>query len=139
MHDITITIKADEKLLDLGEKILLAINASGKKDTSPKPIVDVSKEASTVHIATTETEAVQTVKTAPQNPVPTAPNPVPTAQAMPYTLEQLALAAAPLIDAGKGKELTDIVQGFGVVSLQQLPLEKYGEFATAIRGLGAQI
>ena len=131
MHDITITIKADERLLALGEKILAAINTKTGEGIPPKPIADTPKE--------TATKPVQSVPiTAPTQTTPVV-QPAPTAQPIPYTLEQLSLAAAPLIDAGKGKELTDIVQGFGVVSLQQLPAEKYGEFATAIRGLGAQI
>lgn len=136
MHDITITIKADERLLALGEKILAAINTKTGKGIPPKPIADTHKET-VVHTAAPK--PVQSVPiTAPTQSTPVV-QPAPTAQPIPYTLEQLALAAAPLIDAGKGKELTDIVQGFGVVSLQQLPSEKYGEFATAIRGLGAQI
>ncbi|MGE4215145.1 MAG: hypothetical protein AB7E42_10290 [Anaerotignaceae bacterium] len=56
-----------------------------------------------------------------------------------YTLEQLALAAAPLMDAGKMEALTSVLQSFGVVSLQELPVDRYGAFATAIRGLGANI
>ena len=136
MHDITITIKADERLLALGEKILAAINTKTGEGITSKPIVDSPKET-VVH--TTAPIQVQTIPiTAPTQSTPVV-QPAPTAQPIPYTLEQLALAAAPLIDAGKGKELTDIVQSFGVVSLQQLPSEKYGEFATAIRGLGAQI
>lgn len=136
MHDITITIKADERLLALGEKILAAINIKVRDETAQNPIVCTTKEA-VVH--TTAPKQAQSVPiTAPTQSTPVV-QPAPTAQPIPYTLEQLALAAAPLIDAGKGKELTDIVQGFGVVSLQQLPAEKYGEFATSIRGLGAQI
>ena len=124
MHDITITIKADERLLALGEKILAAINTKTGEGIPPKPIVDTPKET-VVHTAAPK--PVQSVPiTAPTQTTPVV-QPAPTAQPI------------PLIDAGKGKELTDIVQGFGVVSLQQLPAEKYGEFATAIRGLGAQI
>lgn len=136
MHDITITIKADERLLALGEKILAAINTKTGEGISLKPIVDTHKETVVHTAAPKPVQSVPITATTQTTPVV---QPVPTAQLIPYTLEQLALAAAPLIDAGKGKELTDIVQGFGVVSLQQLPAEKYGEFATAIRGLGAQI
>lgn len=68
-----------------------------------------------------------------------APAPVPTAPAPTYTLEQLTVAAAPLIDQGKLNELCGVIASFGVQSLQELPPERYGEYATAIRALGAKI
>lgn len=90
-----------------------------------------------------------------QSPVPTAPsaaanamatlcgqNTIPTAPTAPpavYTLEQLSLAAAPLMDAGKMDALVALMQSFGVQTLQQLPQERYNDFAVAIRGMGAQI
>lgn len=63
---------------------------------------------------------------------------VPTATHV-YTLEQLAVAATPLIDAGRQHELVALLAQFGVQALTQLPKERYGEFATALRGLGAKI
>jgi hypothetical protein len=71
-----------------------------------------------------------------QNPIPTA---APTAQPAVYTLEQLSLAAAPLMDAGKTDVLVALMQSLGVQTLQQLPQERYNDFAVAIRGMGAQI
>lgn len=71
-----------------------------------------------------------------QNPIPTT---APTAQPAVYTLEQLSLAAAPLMDAGKTDVLVALMQSFGVQTLQQLPQERYNDFAVAIRGMGAQI
>jgi len=71
-----------------------------------------------------------------QNPIPTT---APIAQPAVYTLEQLSLAAAPLMDAGKTDVLVALMQSFGVQTLQQLPQEKYNDFAVAIRGMGAQI
>jgi len=54
-------------------------------------------------------------------------------------MEQLAVAATPLIDGGKRQELVDLLSAFGVQALTQLPKERYGEFATALRQLGAKI
>lgn len=71
-----------------------------------------------------------------QNPISTT---APTAQPAVYTLEQLSLAAAPLMDAGKTDVLVALMQSFGVQTLQQLPQERYNDFAVAIRGMGAQI
>lgn len=100
---------------------------------------------------------------APVNPTPTAPiqapvvqpamnagsstaqpaavpsNPAPVATAPAYTMDDLARAASALMDAGKQQQLVGLLGQFGVQALTQLPKERYGEFATALRGLGARI
>lgn len=76
---------------------------------------------------------------APQSPAPvTPPAPVPTT-APGYTLDDLTKAAIPLMDSGKQPELLQLIQSFGVEALPSLRPEQYGAFATALRGLGAQI
>ena len=64
------------------------------------------------------------------------PKPVPTASA---ALDDLARAAGTLMDTGRQAELVSLLQQFGVASLPELPQAQYGAFATALRGLGAQI
>lgn len=72
-------------------------------------------------------------------PVQTAPvQPVPTTQ-QPYTLDDLASAAMTLMDAGRMADLQQLLASFGVEALPALPQARYGEFATALRGMGAQI
>lgn len=56
-----------------------------------------------------------------------------------YTLEDLANAAMPLMNAGQQQALIDMLSGFGVVSLANLPEERYPEAAERLRALGAQI
>lgn len=74
-----------------------------------------------------------------QNTVPTV-NPVPTTAATTsYTMEQLAVAATGLIDAGKMQEVQKAMTTLGAQTLMDLPKEKYGEFASAIRAIGAVI
>ena len=63
---------------------------------------------------------------------------VPTAQQT-YTIDELGKASALLMDAGKQQDLVNLLGQFGVQALTQLPKEQYGAFATALRGLGAQI
>lgn len=63
---------------------------------------------------------------------------VPTVQTT-YTMEQLAVAATPLMDAGRHAEVVQLLQQFGAQALTQLPKERYGDFATALRSMGAQI
>ncbi|BFH71907.1 hypothetical protein J27TS7_08280 [Paenibacillus dendritiformis] len=75
---------------------------------------------------------------APVVPAPAAAVGVPTT-APAYTLDQLAVAAGPIVDAGRSGELTSWLQQRGVQALTQLPKELYGEFATYLRSLGAKI
>lgn len=56
-----------------------------------------------------------------------------------YTMEQLAVAATQLVDAGRRSELVSLLQTFGVQALTALPKEQYGAFATQLRVLGAKI
>lgn len=83
----------------------------------------------------------QTAQAAPvaQNTAPAA-SPVPTATAPPtYTMEQLAVAATGLIDAGKMQDVQNTLASLGAQTLMDLPQEKYGEFASAIKAIGAVI
>ena len=87
------------------------------------------------------TPPVQTAQAAPvaQNTAPAA-SPVPTATATPtYTMEQLAVAATGLIDAGKMQDVQNTLAYLGAQTLMDLPQEKYGEFASAIKAIGAVI
>lgn len=83
----------------------------------------------------------QTAQAAPvaQNTAPAA-SPVPTATATPtYTMEQLAVVATGLIDAGKMQDVQNTLASLGAQTLMDLPQEKYGEFASAIKAIGAVI
>ena len=62
-----------------------------------------------------------------------------TGAVQPYTLEQLQVAAAGLTSAGKMPQVMGILQAFGIQAMTELPKERYGEFAAALRGAGAQI
>lgn len=73
-------------------------------------------------------------------PVPQQPGPLPTtAVATGYTYDQLAVAAAGLVNQGKQQQLHEILQSFGVVAMTDIPKERYGEFAAAMKAKGAVI
>lgn len=82
--------------------------------------------------------STETASAAPAAAVPTTPA-VPTAPPQEFTLEELMNVCAPLMDAGKLKELQALMGQFGVTSMQEIPAERYGELAMALRGLGARI
>lgn len=73
-----------------------------------------------------------------QTGVPVAAAPT-TAMAQEYTLEQLQVAAAGLSSMGKMPQVMGILQRFGIQAMTELPKERYGEFAVALREAGAQI
>lgn len=86
----------------------------------------------------------------PQTAVPTAPvanftpaipqaAPVAPTAAPTYTLEQISKAGADLAAAGKTPQLLGLLQQFGIQAVNMLPEAQYGAFATALRGLGAQL
>ena len=68
-------------------------------------------------------------------PTQTAPVTTPTA----YTFEQLQAAAGGLVALGKQADLLTLLGQFGVQAMTQLQQEQFGNFATALRGLGAKI
>ena len=89
---------------------------------------------------------------APQQPAKTTPAPQPAPIAQPaqeaapvptaehtYKAEELQVAAVALVDKGMMVQLQGLLRQFEVNSLPELPAEKYGAFATALRGMGAQI
>ena len=82
----------------------------------------------------TQQAAVQ----APQPPQAPVQAPVQT-QVPTYTQQDLALAATQLMDSGKQQDVLNLIASFGVQALTQLPQEQFGNFATALRTLGAKI
>lgn len=107
--------------------------------TAPSPTVPVT---TTVPVAapapvTTQPAPVTTQPAPAANAVPqqtTVPTAAPT-----YQIADLARAAATLMDAGKQPQLLALLAQFGVQSLGQLKPEQFGQFATALRGLGAKL
>lgn len=90
-----------------------------------------SVPASQVFSGTPVQSAVPVQTAAPVQPVSTS--------AATYTLNDIANAAMTLMDSGRQPELVQLLAGFGVEALPALPQERYAEFATALRGLGARI
>lgn len=98
---------------------------SQPKQTSVPTGVPISTPSATHNTHTTA--APNTIQQPPVQDPPT------------YTLDQLQLACAPLMDAGRQLDLIALLNSFGVQAMTQLPKVKYGEFATALRQLGAKI
>ena len=57
-----------------------------------------------------------------------------------YTADELARAAAPLMDKPEGLQmLQELLAYYGVVSLMDLPKDQYADFADKLRNLGVEV
>ena len=140
---IEVTFDSLDEVRKFTEMILVGQEAAAQPSNTQAPVQQVPA----VHNTAVPVQAapVQTIpaQTAPvqTSPIQTAPvqTAVPTSTVA-YTMDDLARAGMSLMDCGKQAELQKLLkEGFGVDALPQLPKERYGAFATALRGMGAQI
>lgn len=144
---MTVTFNSFDEMVDFARSLTGQVHGTA---VQPVPVQDTSQTSvptasvPTAPAASAPAASVAPVPTAPATPaaVPTAP--VTPAPAVPtsthtYTPDELAKAAMPLMDAGKQQELIGLVHQFGASSIPELRPEQYGAFATALRGMGAQI
>ncbi|NTU28875.1 hypothetical protein HPY27_01705 [Brevibacillus sp. HB1.1] len=109
---------------------------------TPQPVQDYYQQQPQIVPPTYQPEQAVPV-TPPVAPPPIAappvvPGAVPT-EAPTYTIDQLAVAATQLVDAGRREELVQLLAAFGVQALTALPKEQFGAFATYLRAMGAKI
>lgn len=69
--------------------------------------------------------------------VPSAAS-VPTAEVA-YSFEEIQLACAKLVRAGKREDLAKLIREFGLSSLPELAKDEYNEFALKLRAIGGTI
>lgn len=139
---MTVTFNSFDEMVDFARSLTGQVHGTA---VQPVPVQETSQTSvPTASVPTAPAASVAPVPTAPATPaaVPTAP--VTPAPAIPtsahtYTPDELAKAAMPLMDAGKQQELIGLVHQFGASSIPELRPEQYGAFATALRGMGAQI
>ena len=130
MPQITVVYKDFEEMKAVAREILKTEPDAGQsKDVPVMPTIPETPPVPAKPEAPVTTEA----------PLPdTASGPMPTA-APTYTRDELSRAAMVLMDKGMQVQLQQLIQSYGVNSLVELPQEQYGNFATALRGMGAQI
>ena len=164
---MTVTFNSFDEMMDFARSLTGQVHGTAVQPAPVRepsqtavPTAPVAPAASvpTASAAPVPTASAAPVPTASAAPVPTAPaapgavpsapvTPAPVAQATAtvptsthtYTPDELAKAAMPLMDAGKQQELIGLVHQFGASSIPELRPEQYGAFATALRGMGAQI
>lgn len=142
MSNFTITISAPE----LSKAIKALAQAPGHKEGLAEPATSTVQVKESyprapvaIHPPTgVPTTAAPDTSTAPTREPTHLQEVVPTS-ASAYTMEQLAVAATQLVDAGRREELVQLLGQFGVQALTVLPKEQYGAFATSLRQMGAKI
>ena len=123
------------EVVSASEKVCVGEQIPAKPErTAPVPSVP--------SVASTTT--VSAVPVAPATPAPTSappapPAPVPRADAPTYTIEELQLACAPLMDANRMGEIQSAIAKYGATSLLDIPKEQYGALAADLRALGARL
>lgn len=157
MAQITVTFDSFEDMKEFAEKFLgtekVTASQGGKGSTTQRrnvpvtpvapvtPITPVQSAPVTPAAQTAPATPVQTTpvaQTVPVTPVQPAMSPVPTTERT-YSLDELANAAMTLMDKGMQNQLQELLASYGVEALPSLPREMYGNFATALRGMGANI
>lgn len=144
---IEVTFDSLDEVRKFTEMVLVGQATAQPSNTQApvQPAPAVHNTAVPVQAAPVQTAPIQTapVQTAPVQTAPVQTTPVQTAvptSTVAYTMDDLARAGMSLMDCGKQAELQKLLkEGFGVDALPQLPKEQYGAFATALRGMGAQI
>ena len=155
MIPTTITLTLDDKSIEAINRLISVLEKVNPKSVAPaQPTVQVTPAAaSTQPVVSTAAPAapVPTAQAPVQQPIaqtPVAqsvvevqqPAAIPTSHvAQAYTVEQLQMAMAPLVDAGKMEEIRALLNSFGVPSIMDLQPDQYGALATALRDMGAQI
>lgn len=141
MAQITVTYKDIEEMKAVARE-LLKDELNGKQGGEGKSIPYGQQIAphfpnANVGQAPAAQAPAASAPAAPAAPVQNTPA-VPTT-APNYTRDDLSRAAMTLMDKGMQTQLQQLIQSYGVNSLVELPQEQYGNFATALRGMGAQI
>ena len=139
--EVTINVPG---LKELSEALMQLAVAMGGKSVQ----MDEAAVGQAVHEQQSTEEAPWGNASIPQQnttgAVPTPSVPVQAPAALPtseptYTRDDLSKAAMQLMDKGMQAQLMQLIQSFGVASLMELSPEHYGNFATGLRGMGAQI
>lgn len=160
MAQITVTFDSFEDMREFAEKFLgtkkVPVSLGEKEVPAQTQSIPVTPTAQTAPVTpitpvpsalvtpvaqpapATPVQTTPAAQTVPVTPVQPAMSPVPTTERT-YSQDELANAAMTLMDKGMQNQLQELLASYGVEALPALPREMYGNFATALRGMGANI
>lgn len=131
--EIKVTVDLGEKTATLLETFVAALSGNKSVFAGAPASKTTIKTPATPEVKTEVKPTAPVVETQPTEAV--VPTTAPT-----YTLIELGNAAKAILDAGNVEKLKALLTDqFGVKALTELAPERYGEFATAIRAMGAKI
>lgn len=154
MNEFKITIEGLNELTVALQQLCAATGSIGASGTQA-PMQAITTPSAQQNTPSAAPPATQTLQQPMPTPVPLqqqvpiqqsipVQSPVPvqvptTAVPQKFTQDMLAVAAAGLVNQGKQARLIEILHGFGVNTLIELPEAQYGAFAGALRMEGAVI
>lgn len=134
-----ITFESYEEMMKFVQRIQGQTKEDNKKAEEKAPTYVTGAATAPVQQQPPAQQQAPIQQTVPaQQQVPVQQIGVPTSERT-YTIDELAAAAMPLVDKGMQAQLQGLLAQFGVEALPMLPPAQYGSFATALRGMGAQI
>ena len=142
MFEIKVTIEAPEivgALTKLSEVMAVKAAAPVIADAAPAPV-----QAAPEPVPAPAPVQTTPVQTAPAPVAEAAPAPAPVTPEPPkpepkIDMDAIARAGAGLIEKGKMPEIMNLLKKYGVQAVTQLKAEQYADFATDLRGLGAEL
>lgn len=132
------TIQIEAATIQEAMEQLQRMQAPASQPSTPLPpttFAPAPEPATPTTVPINRTTPIEPTAAIQQQP-PTA---VPTAAPKTYTEDELMRAAAALMDAGKMNDIQQVLMSMGAQTFSQLPLARYGEFAMALKGLGAKL
>lgn len=136
MFEINVTIRCPDLVTAAALLVKRAVPAAATAQASViSPEISSAPTPPAPPAVTAPATAALAAPTAPAAPI------VPLAQAPQFTLEQISRAGADLITKNPGilPQVNALLNQFGVRTLDKLKPDQMGSFATALRGLGANI
>lgn len=125
--------RAPEQVSDLGGKDVHV-------DANPSQAVSAPAEsAAAINPDAVSQETEKPVETASAPSPVNVPETAQDAPAKPVSMNDLAIAGARLVDAGKMDSVISLLKEFGVDSIPRLNADQYDAFAKRLRALGADI
>lgn len=138
MLEMKITLSADSELLAALNKLGSIIPGSAPVTPEAPPKGELAKPQTVPPVPVASPVVTESaIPTAA--PTATAPATVIPTAAPQYSFDQISIAGAALVDAGKKNELIALLAKYHVRALIELKPEQYPLIATDLRGLGARI
>lgn len=114
-----------------------AITTTPATVPAPAPVTAPAEQSAPVQ----QPVAPAPVATPVEQPTPVQPTPAPAAgqPEETFTMNDLSVAGAKLVEQGKMDAVVTLLQRFGVAAITQLKEAQYADFAKSLRAMGASI